>query len=145
MPSPDDIKSQLASTLPTRLQSDVAHFVDKAAQLDNGIMTAEQLLNLLVADERIKHLLSEMTQQNQRDDIDASQSQGFIANPTGPISQVIVNGNIDAGALVELLRSSVTPPAQATVAAEQDTTIALYKQQFAEALRRLAPPSIIFR
>jgi hypothetical protein len=166
-PNPDQIKSQITNTLPALPQAEVSHFVDKAAQLDNGTMTREELLNLLIADPQIAHLFSEMERQIQHggtslganntigqmgdavggnkiegdsvtgDKIDASGAQGTIANANGPIIQNFYNGSFDAKLLIDLIRGT---PAPAPPAEPRDPTIDRYKQQFAAALESLPAP-----
>jgi len=167
MPNPDEIKSTITNTVPTLPQEEVSHFVDKAAQLDNGTMTREELLNLLIADPQIAHLLAEMELQVQHggtslgagntvgqmgdavggdkvegdsvtgDKIDARGSQGSISNTSGPVIQNFYNGSFDPKVLIDLIRGT---PAPAPPPEPPDPTIDRYKQQFAAALEGLPAP-----
>src|SRR4051794_11189503 len=87
MPSTNEIKTQIASTLPPQLHEDVSHFVDAAMQPRNANMTTEELLNLLVADPRIAHLLSELPQQAQNGGIGTG-------NPTGQMAGAVTGDKI---------------------------------------------------
>ncbi|HEX5688527.1 MAG TPA: hypothetical protein VFX76_00905, partial [Roseiflexaceae bacterium] len=61
MPSVDEIKTQFVNQLPSDLHDEAAHFVEQTARFDNGKMTSEELLNLLIADTKIAHLLGQLT------------------------------------------------------------------------------------
>src|SRR5262249_32064720 len=100
---------------------------DSIKQLSNGERTGAQIQDMLVAEKQIEPNLAKVLNHA---DINASQSQGFINEASGPISQVFINGNIDLQALVDVIRESTT--AQAT-----DPSADLYRQQFMAALRGL--------
>lgn len=131
----DDIKSQLASTVPSSLREDMAHLVDKTRQLDDGRLTTDQLLNQLMNDEAFKRIITTVSQQNYGDAIDAHESQGFVNKPTGPVSQIFFNGTIDPKALIDFIRPS---------SAVGNQEIYRYKQQFVDALQRITVPQYNF-
>jgi hypothetical protein len=157
MPSVDEVKSQLANTLPSDLHDEAVHLVEQAARYDNGRMTSEELLNLLVADDRIAHLLGQMAQQTQSGGVNLGTGTS-VGQMGDAVAGDKVGGDMVAGdkidfhfdshfdpkMLIELMRSSINPPASAAPAARQDATIDLYRQQFVAALNGQAAPKYDF-
>jgi len=120
---------QAPSTPPANLPPEIAYLVEKARRLDNGQMTGEQLLNLLVADEHSAQILAAGPQQNQRDEINAEGAEGTVVSSTGTLNQYFFNGSIDAVGLLNLIRPPTAAPAAPPSSAPQNRTVEEYRQQ----------------
>jgi hypothetical protein len=146
MPSVEEITSKLASTLPSDLQGEAAHLVDQAARYDNGRMTTEELLNLLVADDRIAHLLARLPSPAQSGGVNLG--AGTTVGQMGDaVAGDAVAGDAVAGDKIDIHLDDISDPkvlielirqlgaGNAAAPAEQhDATIDLYQQQFIAAL-----------
>jgi hypothetical protein len=170
MPSVDEVKSQLANTLPSDLHDEAAHLVEQAARYDNGRMTSEELLNLLVADDRIAHLLGQMAQQVQSGGVNlgAGTSVGQMGDAvagdkvggdsiTGDkVGGDKVGGDAIAGNKFDIHLEDISDPkklieflrgldaTEGDAGNQHDAAIEQYQQQFIAALGSLTAPKYIF-
>lgn len=153
----ETLKARLAEVLPSKLESDAAHLVDQAARYDNGRMSNEELLALLVADPRIAHLLAELQQMQQQlaahtgsvgdaiagdkvgaDKVGGDKVGGDVIN--GNRIDITIEGVTDPNALIQIIRKAGRPePGE-----QHDALIDAYQQQFVGALGQLTAAKYVF-
>src|SRR3954471_12466198 len=156
MPSVDEITSRLASTLPSDLHGEAAHLVDQTARYDNGRMTTEELLNLLVADDRIAHLLARLASPAQSGGVNLGAGTN-VGQMGDAVAGNKVGGDAVAGNKVDIHLDDISDPKvlielirqlgagnRAAPAEQHDATIDLYQQQFIAALGGLTTPRYEF-